>query len=288
MALPSTTPIAATVAVVLAVSGVTRVAPGYPTPGGPGTSIENPTGATDSPWGNPAHSITMVVEGGLPLAVATAIYNKKTIGCFTNGTTSVVVTDPVTGYETTISYYQPSYVQPYIGMYVHGLSGFTSATLTAIQTALVNYLSSLAIGEGITYSALYGAALAVTPNLSQPEFSIKSVTLGTTATGLFTVIPDAAGSGYHVGDVLAVAGGTSGTVTVSSINGTGGITGIQPQATTAGTGYALATGAAVTGGYGSSATVSITAVQPTAVSDLTLLFYQAAQGVVANITVAAV
>jgi hypothetical protein len=230
----------------------------------------------------------MVVEGGLPLAVATAIYNKKTIGCFTNGTTSVVVTDPVTGYETTISYYQPSYVQPYIGMYVHGLSGFTSATLTAIQTALVNYLSSLAIGEGITYSALYGAALAVTPNLSQPEFSIKSVTLGTTATGLFTVIPDAAGSGYHVGDVLAVAGGTSGTVTVSSINGTGGITGIQPQATTAGTGYALATGAAVTGGYGSSATVSITAVQPTAVSDLTLLFYQAAQGVVANITVAAV
>jgi uncharacterized phage protein gp47/JayE len=288
VALPSVTPTAATVAAILAVSGVTRVAPGYPTPGGPGTSIENPTGAVDSPWGNPAHSITMVVEGGPPLSVATTIYNKKTIGCFTNGTTSVVVTDPVTGYETTISYYQPSYVQPYIGMYVHGLSGFTSTTLAAIQTALVNYLNSLAIGEGITYSALYGAALAVTPNLSQPEFSIKSVTLGTTATGLFTVIPDAAGSGYHVGDVLTVAGGTSGTVTVSSINGTGGITGIQPQVTTAGAGYALATGVAVTGGYGTSATINVTAVQPTVSSDLTLLFYQAARGVAANVVVAAV
>ena len=289
VALPSVTPVAATVAAVLAVSGVSRVAPGYPTPGGPGTSIENPTGISDSPWGNPAHSITMVVEGGQPLDVATAIYSKKTIGCFTNGTTSVVVTDPVTGYATTISYYQPSYVQPYIGVYVHGLGGFTSTTLTAIQTALVNYLDSLAIGEEITYSALYGAALSVMPNLAQPEFSIKSITLDTTAGGLFTVVPDAPGIGYAINDVLTVAGGASGTVTVSSVNGTGGITGIYPRATTAGSGYALATGVAVSGGGGGgTATVSITAVQPTAVSDLTLLFYQAAQGVTANVVVAAV
>ena len=286
VALPSVTPVAATVAAVLAVSGVSRVAPGYPTPGGPGTSIENPTGISDSPWGNPAHSITMVVEGGQPLDVATVIYSKKTIGCFTNGTTSVIVADPVTGYATTISYYQPSYVQPYIGVYVHGLGGFTSTTLTAIQTALVNYLDSLAIGEEITYSALYGAALSVMPNLAQPEFSIKSITLDTTAGGLFTVVPDAPGIGYAINDVLTVAGGTSGTVTVSSVNGTGGITGIYPRVTTAGSGYAVATGVAVSGG--GAATVSITAVQPTAVSDLTLLFYQAAQGVTANVVVAAV
>jgi uncharacterized phage protein gp47/JayE len=288
VALPALSPVAATVAAILAVLGVTRVAPGYPTPGGPGTSIENPTSATDS-WSNLAHSITMVVEGGGDLDVATAIYAKKTIGCLAHGTTAVTVYDPVTNYPEVISFYRPSYVFPYIGMYVHGLTGFTSTTLAAIQTALVTYLSSLSIGEEVTYSALYGAALAVTPNLSQPEFSIKGLTLGTIANGLFTVVPGSAiGAGYLVNDTLTVAGGTGGTVTVASVNGSGGITGINPQVVAPGTGYALATGSSVTGGSGSAAIVNVTAVQPTAAVDLALLFYQAVQGLAANVVVSAV
>ena len=288
VALPALTPIAATVAAVLATPNVTRVAPGYPTPGGPGTSIENPTGTTDS-WGNPAHSITMVVEGGTGAAVGLSIYLKKTIGCFTNGTTSTVVTDPNTGYEETISFYRPSYVEPYIGMYLLGLPGFTSATVTAVQTALVNYLNSLAIGEEVTYSALWSVALSVTPNISQPEFSIKSVTLDTTATGLFTVVPGASpGASYVVNDVLTVAGGTGGTVTVTSVDGGGAITGIAAKVTTPGSGYAVASAVAVSGGSGSGGHVNITAVQPLAQTDLSLLFYQAAQGVTANVVVAAV
>jgi uncharacterized phage protein gp47/JayE len=291
VALPSLTPITGTVAAVLATKNVTRVAPGYPTPGGPGTSIENPTGAADS-WGNPAHSITMVVEGGADAAVGSAIYAKKTIGCFTNGTTSVVVNDPVTGYANTISFYRPSYVQPYIGIYLHGLTGFTSATLTAVQAALVAYLDSLAIGEEVVYSSLYGAALSVITNPSQPTFSIKSMTLGTTDTGLFTVIPHvgALGTGYVVNDVLTVTqgGASGGTVTVTSVNGSGGITGINPQATTFGTGYVAAANLATTGGTGTGAYVDITATQPLAMSDLTLLFYQAAQGLGARVNVASV
>jgi hypothetical protein len=290
VALPALTPIAATVAAILAVVGVTRTAPGYPTPGGPGTSIENPTGSVDS-WGNPAHSITMVVEGGSTAAVALAIYLKKTIGCFTNGTTSALVTDPNTGYQETISFYRPTYVQPFIGMYLHGLSGFSSATVAAVQAALVAYLDSLAIGEEIVYSSLYGAAISVMPDPSQPEFSIKSVTLGTTAGGLFTVVPGSAiGTGYVVNDVLTVVqgGASGGTVTVTSVNGSGGITGIAPQATTPGTGYSVASALAVTGGTGTGAHVNVTAVQPTTAVDLTLLFYEAAQGVSGNVLVAAV
>lgn len=290
VALPALTPIASTVAAVLAVDGVTRVAPGYPTPGGPGSSIENPTGSTDS-WGNPAHSITIVVEGGTTLGVATAIYLKKTIGCYTHGTTSQAVVDPVTGYSTTISFYRPTYVQPYISMYVYGLTGFTTATSAAIKTALVNYLDSLSIGESIIYSSLYGAAISVMPSTANPEFSIKSLTLGTTAgSGLFTVIPHtgALGTGYVANDVLTVAGGTGGTVTVSSVNGSGGITGIAPQATTPGTGYSVTTNVATTGGTGTGAHVDISAVQPAGTSDLTLLFYNAVQGVTGNVQVVAV
>jgi len=290
VALPALTPIAATVAAVLATLGVTRTAPGYPTPGGPGSSIENPTGAVDSPWGNPAHSITMVVEGGTDAAVALSIYLKKTIGCFTNGTTSSLVTDPNTGYQETISFYRPTYVQPFVGMYLYGLSGFTSATVLAVQAAIVAYLNSLAIGEEVVHSSLYGAALSVMPNPSQPEFSIKAVTLGTAATGLFTVVPGTViGAGYAVNDVLTLAGGAGGTVTVSSVDGLGGITGIYPQVTTPGSGFAVASGVATTGGGGSgSAQVNIVAVQPITAVDLALLFYEAAQGVPANIQVAAV
>jgi uncharacterized phage protein gp47/JayE len=288
VALPALTPIAATIAAVLATLGVTRVAPGYQTLGGPGTSIENPTAATDS-WGNPAHSITMVVEGGTNAAVALSILLKKTIGCFTNGTTSVVVADPVTGYDNTISFYRPSYVQPFVGVYVHGLTGFTTAMLTAIQAAVVTYLDSLAIGEGVVYSSVYGAVLSVIPNASQPAFSIKGLTLGTTATGLFNVVPGAsAGSGYVVNDVLTVAGGTGGTVTVTSVGGSGAVTGIAPQVTTPGSGYAVTSAVATTGGTGTGAHVNITAVQPVATTDLTLLFYDAAQGETANVVVAAV
>ena len=290
VALPSLTPIASTIASVLDVSGVTRVAPGYPTPSGPGTSIENPTGGTDS-WGNPAHSITMVVEGGTNAAVGLAIYAKKTIGCLTNGTTSVVVTDPVTGYDATISFYRPAYVQPFIGVYVHGLTGFTTTTLIAVQAALVAYLDSLLIGESVVYSSLYGAILSVMPNPSQPSFSVKLLTLGTVAASLFTVVPGSSlGLSYTVGNVLTVAqsGASGGTVTVTSVNGGGGITGINPQVTTLGTGYSVASGLSTTGGTGTGATVNITAVQPSTMSDLALLFYNAAQGVNAQILVGSV
>jgi hypothetical protein len=158
-----------------------------------------------------------------------------------------------------------------------------------VQAALVAYLNSLAIGEEVVYSSLYIAAGSVMPNDSQPEFSIKAVTLGTIADGLFTVVPGtSAGTSYAVNDVLTVAGGVGGTVTVTSVNGSGMITGINPQVTSAGTGYTVASAVAVSGGSGTGGYVNITAVQPVGTSDLSLLFYQAAQGVSANIVVAAV
>jgi uncharacterized phage protein gp47/JayE len=73
------------------------------------------------------------------------------------------------------------YVPIFVSMSVHGLNGFTSTTTAAIRTAIVNYLNSLQIGEEVTYSAMYGAALSVMSDLSLPQFSIKSVAIGTAA-----------------------------------------------------------------------------------------------------------
>ncbi len=178
----SKTLVSSTIAAIAALPNVTRWNPGVATPGGPGTSVENPTGATDS-WGNPAHSISMVVEGGADLDVATAIYNNKTPGCLTNGSTTIAVTDPNTLAVMNISFFRPTYVPIFVAITIHGLTNYTSVVVTNVQTAIVNYLNSLQIGEELTISALYGAALAVMPNLSQPQFSITSLGAGTTSGG---------------------------------------------------------------------------------------------------------
>jgi len=227
VALPSTTPLASTIAAILAAPGVIRVAPGYPTPGGPGSSIENPTGATDS-WGNPPHSVSMVVECTNTLTVATAIYNKKTIGCFTNGTTTVPVVDAVTGVTEDISFFLPTNLPIFILAILTGYSNTpTTATQNSVQTALVTYLNELAIGETVSIGALFYEAMAVNANLISPSFGVKSMQLGvatasTTATfsSAATTITVATATGIVSGQLVVGAGIAPGTLVVGAPLGT--------------------------------------------------------------------
>lgn len=167
--LPSQSLVQGTVAGIAAVPGVTR----YGTVG-----IENPTNSTDS-YGNPPHSISMVVEGGANSDVANAIYLNKTPGAYTNGTTTVTVTDPITGQQMPINFFRPTYVPIFVTVKVVPLQGYTSQVLTNIQNAIVTYLNSLQIGEELTISALYGVALSVMPDLTKPMFSITVMKAGT-------------------------------------------------------------------------------------------------------------
>lgn len=66
-----------------------------------------------------------------------------------------------------------------------------------------------------------------------------------------------AGTGYHVGDILVVAGGAGGRVSVSTIDGLGGITAIV--VTDTGSDYTTGNGVAVSGGHGTKAKLDITA-----------------------------
>lgn len=169
VALPGMTMLQSAIAAIAATSTVTRY-----------DVLENPSGAVDS-YGNPAHSVTAVVEGGADADVAQAIYSKRGIGCFTNGTTTVEVADQQNGTTLPISFDRPTYVPIFVSMSVHGQNGFTSATTTLIQAALVNYLNSLQIGEEVNFSAMYAAASSVMPNPSLPQFSIRSVAIGLAA-----------------------------------------------------------------------------------------------------------
>jgi uncharacterized phage protein gp47/JayE len=170
--LPSISLIAGTIAGIAAVLGVTRY-----------EVDENTTGTTNGN-GTPGHSIQPIVEGGTNLAVATSIYTNKSIGCGTYGGSyspqAVPVTDPVTGVVTTINFGRPQYLPIYVIVNAHLLTGGTSATITAIQTAIVNYLNSLQIGEIISYGALVATAMSVNANLSVPIVSVHSLFFATT------------------------------------------------------------------------------------------------------------
>lgn len=179
VALPSITIFAGTVADLMALPGVGRVA-----------ALENPTGSTDV-YGNPPHSITCIVESGIVTnaQIAQTIYDNRGIGCLTNGdvdgspiseTVTVDVADPVTGWVIPISFISPPvYVPIYVTIDVHLLAGGTSATIAQIQADIVAYLNSLEIGESVLYGEIYGAALNARSNPDAPTFSIRSVATGT-------------------------------------------------------------------------------------------------------------
>jgi uncharacterized phage protein gp47/JayE len=165
--LPSQTMLTGTIAAIATLSNVTRY-----------KVYENYTNlaSTDPNGFNlPPHSITAVVEGSTDNAVAQVIYNNRGLGCYTNGTTTIDVLDATYGTKTTIRFYRPEYVPIYVAMTIKALTGYTSSTTTAIKTAIAAYLNSLQIGEELTISALYGAALSVLVSLSSPTFSIRAV-----------------------------------------------------------------------------------------------------------------
>jgi uncharacterized phage protein gp47/JayE len=286
VALPSLTRLAGTIAGIAAVPGVSLY-----------NVVENQTNVTDS-YGNTGHSITAVVQGGTDLAVATAIYDNRGIGPNTQAATVptmtiVPVTDETSGNITDIGFVRPVGVPIFVGISIHGLTGVapTSAVTASIITALVAYLNNLQIGEEVTQSALYGAALSVIPNLAQPIFSIRGLTLGTAASALFTATPGASiGTGYIVGDVLVPteAGGSGGSFSVTSVDGSGGITGLSAQPVAVGTGYHVANNLPTTGGTGLGAQMNITAVAPITTTDIALLFYQLASATTATVALAVI
>lgn len=204
--LPSITLLAGTVAGIAATPGVTRY-----------NIAENPTSAVDA-LGNPPHSISAVVEGGVDLDVATTIYNNRGIGCFTNpnpggsptsGSITVPVTDPFTGIVTNIGFARPTDVPIFVTVNAHLLTGGTSATITAMHDTIVSYLNSLQIGELISFGALYAAAMSVNPDIARPIVTIVDLKSAKTVTP--TGVVDLTVQFWEVAD------GVSGNVLVNSV-----------------------------------------------------------------------
>ncbi|KPV60712.1 phage Mu protein gp47-like protein [Paenibacillus sp. A3] len=150
---------------IAAVPGVTRF-----------VVYENDTSVTDTN-GLPAHSITIVVEGGEDSEIAKAIYIKKTIGCYTNGSTEVIISDAF-GMPVTERFYRPTYVDIDVTVNVKKLPGYTTQTTDDMKSSIVSYINSLLIGDNLSVSSLWGAALLANEIPNKPSFSITSLTAG--------------------------------------------------------------------------------------------------------------
>ena len=169
-ALPSQTLLEGTIAGIISVEGVTRQRV-YENDTNDNTVTEN------NPYGLPAHSITAVVEGGTDKDVAEQIYLRKSIGCYTNGTTKVEV---INKYDITtpIRFYRPTYIPIYVTVNIKKYTGYTDNIPNIIKNNIIDYLNSLNIGDDLSVSLLWNAALTANPVLTSPIFSVLNLIAG--------------------------------------------------------------------------------------------------------------
>ncbi len=163
---PSESVFESILASVYSVEGVKRIK-GY----------ENDTGS-ENDLGHPAHSITLVVEGGDNTDVANEIYFKKTPGCYTNGTTSVDIVS-LSGNTTKISFYRPTYKTVYVKVTLKKLASYNDSYSDDIKEAIVNYINSLDIAETVYRSVLWSIATSQMSSIQSPSFSVLNVQTST-------------------------------------------------------------------------------------------------------------
>lgn len=178
---PSQTVFEAIWAAIENIAGVTRVV-GYENDTGSNSTGTEPP---NTPAGLPPHSITFVVEGGDETEIATAIWNKKTPGCYTNGTTTVQLVS-ISGNVTNIRFYLPTYNQVYVQVSIKKLVGYNDEYATKISNAVSEYIQSMQIGENVYRSVIWSVAMSVMDSLSSPAFSVTDVQFASSSSGPFS------------------------------------------------------------------------------------------------------
>lgn len=174
---PSQTMLAGTLGAIRALKNVARVSV-YENDTNIATVDEN-----ENPFGLPPHSITCVVEGGDDHDIAEAILYHKGIGCYTNGSTEVDVTDQ-NEYVNHVRFFRPSYVTVHAKVKLKKYTGYVSSLSSQVKSAIYDYIKNLEIGRDVSISMVAGVIMGVNPNPAKPLFGIESLTIGRDASSL--------------------------------------------------------------------------------------------------------
>ena len=138
---------------------------------------ENDTNQT-SVEGFPPHSVTFVVEEGDDGQIAEMIYNKKTPGCYTNGTTDIEILSEA-GNVTHIRFYRPTYKNVWVKVNITKLAGYNDSVVDKIKKALVDYIKSADIHDTIYRQILISVVIGQLTSTTSPEFSFTDVQIST-------------------------------------------------------------------------------------------------------------
>lgn len=108
---------------------------------------DNPTG------GRAAKGISVVVLGGDDMEIAQTILNNIPLGCLTDGTIDIVLSDQYG--ESDIRFSRPEFVEIEIKISLTANKSFPQNGKVLIQEALVRYFDSLEVGDDIVWSKLF-------------------------------------------------------------------------------------------------------------------------------------
>jgi uncharacterized phage protein gp47/JayE len=148
-------------------------------------AYQNNTAFTDIA-GRPAHSVTVVAEGGDMDLIAAAIAATKGPGPSTYGTTSRTVID-AKGVAEVVNFYQLTPVPITLTLTLGALTGYLSTTGDLVKAAVASFISGLAIGETCYLNRLFSPAnlrgdeaIAAT-GMTQAQLEALSATYNVTA-----------------------------------------------------------------------------------------------------------
>lgn len=170
-AIASYTPMAALVAAIQAITGVTY-----------GVIYENDTNTTDAN-GVPAHSLALVVKGGDATVIAQTLFDKKSLGVGTYGTTTINITD-ASGTVRPVKFFVPTQVPIKVTVTLHPIINYTTAISNSIKQAVVDFINGLSVNEDLVVSRLYGPALLVTGSAQSETYAITSITAALAPAGV--------------------------------------------------------------------------------------------------------
>jgi hypothetical protein len=148
---------------------------------------ENDTNSTDPTTTIPAHSIAIVVQGGIAHDIAQTILLKKTPGCYTFGTTRQSVND-LYGLPHDIGFFIPTPVAIGVKITLKAKAGYSTVVGDTISQSVTDYINGLGSGVIVYYSKLWTPAnldnTAAAGDLSD-TYDITAMTIATPVGGTY-------------------------------------------------------------------------------------------------------
>lgn len=137
------------------------------------------------------HSVYVCVDGGLDSEIGAALLAKKSLGAGWNGTTTVAVTDPVSGQVYDVDFQRPDAIPIFAQVDVKVL-GAGGDPATTVREAMIAYANGeqegeagLTIGQDVSAFELAGAV-----NRTAPELYVSNLLIGTAPGALATTPVD--------------------------------------------------------------------------------------------------